>query len=109
MGFLDARRFVGGDNQRQVHQGPKLATVSPQEANRVDSVLLCYVNRSYHIRRAARRRYADEHIAWPTKSFDLTGKYFLIAKVVRYACKCGGVRTQGKSRQRSSVVHESAD
>ncbi len=109
MCLLDARRFARGDNQRQVNHGPKLATVSPQEANRVDPERLCCVDGSYHIRRIARRRYRYEHIAWATKSFDLTRKDLVIAEVVRDACKCGGVGAQGKPRQRSSVVHESAD
>src|SRR5882724_9963195 len=65
--FLDARRFICSDDDRQVDQTPELTAAATQQADRGDAHRLGDFHRADYVRRVAGGGNRNQHIAVTTE------------------------------------------
>jgi len=109
MGFLNARRAVRGDIERQISHGGNRPSVFPRQGQRDKPHLFGRFQPLEHIGRIAAGADSPGHIARLSQRPDLFGKYFRKIVIVADAGDDGRVRRQSNGRQRRPLDDKAVD
>ncbi len=103
MDFLDARRFLRWNHNRDIRQPDEFAPVATQYANAVHPELVCCLESLYDVVRAAARANSDQYVSRLPKSLYLAAKDLIICHIIGPSREENSVSRQRERGQRPPI------